>query len=307
MKKIVLAGGTGHLGSLLQTHFLQKGWEVIVISRSEQISSDPSLRFVQWDGRTLGEWVDYLEKSDVLINLSGKNISTRFTSENKKALTDSRILPTRIIGEAISSLKNPPQVWINFTGISIFEGMKGRLRDENDKDYGHTFLAKLTQQWEEALWAKDLVNTKKIALRISPVLSKDFGIFSELYPLTKLGLGGKVANGQQLLPWIHEDDLVGIVNWVIEQDNPRTIYHACSPNTVSNEEFMKALRMASGMKFGMPLPKLFASIGAFFKGVDSSLLLASTPTTTKYLIEEGYAFKFSYLHRAFEDLIKTTK
>lgn len=304
MTKIVLAGGTGHLGSLLQTHYLRKGWEVVVLSRHKQSSSLPHLSFVQWDGNTLGKWTDALEKADVIVNLSGKNISTRFTSENKKALTDSRIQPTNIIGEAISSLENPPRLWVNFTGISIFEGVKGRLRDENDKDYGHTFLAKLTQQWEEALWAKELVNTKKVALRISHVLSKEFGIFSELYPLTKLGLGGKVANGQQLLPWVHEDDLIGIINWVIQSANPRKVYHVCSPNTVSNEEFMKYLRLASGVTFGLPLPKLFASIGAFFKGVDSSLLLASTPTKTKYLIEDGYDFKYPYIRQAFEQLIK---
>lgn len=307
MAKIILAGGTGHLGSLLQTHFLQKGWEVIVLSRKTYESSNPLLHFVQWDGEHLGEWVDSLRAADVVVNLSGKSISTRFTAENKKLLTDSRIKPTRIIGKAISSLDNPPRLWINFSGISIFEEVEGSVRNEKDTDYGYTFLAQLSQQWETAFWAENLSHTQRVALRVSPVLSPDFGLFSELYPLTKLGLGGKVANGQQLMPWIHQDDLVGIVDWLIESENLHSVYHACSPNTISNQELMNALRDAAGVKFGMPLPRLFASIGAFIKGVNSSLLLASTPATTKYLIDDGYMFKFADIYPALKQLTQKTK
>ena len=303
MAKIVLAGGSGHLGKLLITHFLQNGDDVTVLSRQKSLEIHPKLKVVQWDAVALGDWVYALEGADVLINLCGQSIQCRFTKANKKSLTDSRIIPTELLSKAINGLENGPKLWINFSGVSIFNGAQG-LQDELSEQYSQDFLGKLCQKWERAFWESTCLHTEKVVLRISPVLSPKSGMFSELYPLTKFGLAGHVGSGKQYVSWIHETDFVNLILWIIDQVDRESIYHACSPNPVTNAEFMRALRLASGSHIGLPLPIILAKIGAYFKGVDASLLLETVPVTTLLLQKNDFKFIFPYINPSFKNLIK---
>ena len=303
MKKIIIAGGTGNIGKLLVEKFLKLNYQVVILSRHDQQSKKDGLQYVKWDGETIGEWVDVLEKADAVINLSGKSIQCRFTEENKKALLSSRVKPTAILGKAIEQSTTAPRLWINFSGISVFEGIKGE-NDEYSTNYANTFLANLTKQWEETFFKSNTPETTKVCLRLSPVLSKDFGMFKELYPLAKLGLGGKVGDGEQLISWIHELDLVELVVWILNQEKPSHTYHACVSNPISNKQFMKDLRTVVGTPFGMPLPAPLAKVGAFFKGVESDMLLLTNNVSTTKTIEEGFVFTYPNTIKAFKHLTK---
>ncbi|MGH2622542.1 MAG: hypothetical protein ACRDE7_02660, partial [Sphingobacterium sp.] len=223
--------------------------------------------------------------------------------KNKERLTNSRIVPTKLLAKAINSLTNTPKLWINFSGVSIFNGAK-EIQDELGKEFSEDFLGKLCQKWEAAFWDSACLNTQKIVLRISPVLSVKSGMFAELYPLTRYGLAGHIGSGKQFVSWIHETDFVNLVLWIISQVNREAIYHACSPNPVTNAQFMRALRLASGRNFGLPLPVFMAKVGAYFKGVDPSLMLETVPVTTLLLPKNDFKFIFPYIHSSFEDLIK---
>lgn len=301
MRKIVLAGGSGHLGTLLKAAFLDVGWEVVILSRQRNKKED-GVTYVFWDGEHLGAWVHALEGVDTVINLSGKSIQCRFTSENRAILERSRILPTDALGRAISECDKPPRLWINFSGISIFSGLN-ELQDEASIAVGNDYLAQLTRRWEAAFSAFDLSDTLKVILRVSPVLSKQHGMFAELLPIAKWGLGGKVADGRQYVSWVHQQDFVALIQWIIERTQPRRVYHACSPHPVTNATFMKALRESVGVSFGLPLPRLMARIGSFVKGVDSSILLQSVPATTKYTVEDGFVFQLGNIKEALTDLV----
>lgn len=300
--KIVLAGGTGNIGELLIASFLSQGFKVTVLTRSVKYSDQ--VDYVQWDGEHIGDWVGALERTDVLINLCGETITKRFTEKNRKILENSRLLPTSVIGVAIERMVNPPRLWINFSGISIYSGVK-KIQDESSVLYGNDFLANLTKQWERSFLSSEARSTKKVILRISAVLSPNFGMVKELYPLAKIGLAGTIGNGRQYISWIHQDDLARLINWIITLENPRELYHACSPNPVKNREYMAAFRQAVGVLVGIPLPKLLAKIGAFAKGVDSSLLLQTVPATTHYTLDDGFVFQFPYIAPAFNQLIKS--
>lgn len=302
-KKIVLAGGTGNIGNLLRKVFVELDYEVIILSRKFQHAKRQNISYVQWDGETKGDWIQALDAADALINLSGKSIQCRFTESNKKELLDSRLQPTKILAEAIEEINTPPRLWINFSGVSIFEGIDGK-HDETSKNYGNTFLANLTKQWESAFFSAKTLNTTKVCLRLSPVLSRDFGMFKELYPLAKLGLGGQVGNGKQQVCWIHEQDLVKMVLWIINHESPSTLYHACTPEPASNKEFMKNLRKAVGMPLGIPLPTVFAQLGAFFKGVESDMLLLTNEVYANQPTQEGFKYIYPTTFIAFEQLTK---
>ncbi|WP_353140365.1 NAD-dependent epimerase/dehydratase family protein [Pseudopedobacter sp.] len=307
MAKVILAGGTGSLGLLLTDAFLQRGDEVLVLTRRQKIINQRSnVKYVLWDGENLGDWVKEIEKSDVIINLSGERINKRFTAKNKSLLERSRFLPTQIIGTAIQKLEQPPGLWINFSGISIFSGVQSGIQDESSRQYGTDFLASLTQKWESIVYQTNLQHTNKIILRISPVLSRNSGMFKELYPIVKSGLGGKVGNGKQYVSWIAETDFIRLVLWLVDNNPEHSVYHASSPFPVTNEQFMTALRQSAGIGFGLPFPKSLIKIGAFLKGIDSSLILSSVPAVSKFSLEEGFEFEYPYIYQTFNQLIKYT-
>ncbi|MFZ4261877.1 TIGR01777 family oxidoreductase [Sphingobacterium sp. HJSM2_6] len=306
MSKIIIAGGSGNLGKLLSNYFVNQGHDVYILSRAIQETSQAGLQYVPWDGEQLGDWTKALEDADVLINLSGVSINRRFSSANRKLLRDSRIGPTLLLGKAINGLINPPKLWINASGVSLFQRLV-EINDEQSTATGQGFLAALVQEWEAAFNAIDLVQTRKIILRISPVLSLNFGMLIPLIPLAKWGLGGHVGNGKQLVSWIHEEDFVAMVAWIMENGTENNLFHACSPNPISNAEFMAQLRNEVGRKLGLPVPKLLAEMGAFFQGVDAGLLLDSVPVTTKLTIENGFKFKFPYIDQAIGEIINRSK
>lgn len=305
MAKIVLAGGTGNLGSMLIPMFRAREDEIIVLTRRKMIKHYPQVQFVQWDGHHMDDWVEEIEGADVLINLCGASINTRFTEDNKQVLRDSRIVPTRTLGCAVQQLARPPRLWINFSGVSIFSGAQ-QLQNELGDDFSDDFLGELAKHWEDAFQAVELQTTQKLVLRMGPVLSKQSGMFKELYPLAKWGLGGQVGDGQQMISWIHEDDFIRLVEWAVVTEGIPGILHACSPNPVPNREFMRALRHAVNSPIGLPLPTPMAKIGAFLKGVDPSLLLDSVPVTTFSTLEKGFEFNFPYIQPAFNQLVKKT-
>ncbi len=303
MAKIVLAGGTGNLGQLLLPYLKEKGDQIVILSRKKMIKHHPGVEFMVWDGMTEGEWTKSLDDADVLINLSGASINRRFTPKNRDILYRSRIQPTKLLGKVIEKQAKPPKLWINISGVSIFNGASG-LQDETSVAYGSDFLAKLAQDWEAACLHSATPNTEKVILRMSPLLSKNSGLLEELIPLAKLGLAGTIGSGKQMMPWIHEEDFVRLVDWIIRQEAPAAIYHACSPNPETNKHFMEVLRKAVGRSFGLPLPTALAKLGAFVKGTDSSLLLETVPVTTIVTLENGFKFNFPYLHDAIKTLIK---
>ena len=302
-KRIVLAGGSGNIGKLLSFILIHLEYEVVILSRNTKKSNQPKLKYVQWDGETLGDWYSELEHVDTIINLSGKSIQCRFTESNKKELLDSRILPTKVLGEAIAKLKIAPRLWINFSGISKFEGLSG-MHDEYSESNSDTFLAHLTNEWEKTFYSTEIQNTTKVVLRLSPVLSRKFGMLKELYPLAKLGLGGRVADGNQYVSWIHELDLVRLVIWIINHDNPSLIYHASSPFPETNENFMRKLRKTLGTSIGVPLPTILAKVGAYIKGVESDMLLLNNAVKSSKTINEGFTFSYGDINQAFEHLTK---
>lgn len=306
MGKIVLAGGSGNIGKMLAQSFLERGDQVYILSRSNRRSAQKNLLYVQWSGEALGSWTEVLKGADVLINLSGESIQKRLTKRNRILLEESRLKPTRALGRAVASISHPPKLWINFSGVSLFEGIDG-IHTEDSETYANTFLAQLVKKWEAAFWNADTPQTTKVVLRLSPVLQRSAGMFAELYPLVKMGLGGTVGEGSQCVSWVHERDLLHMVHWIIERAAPSSVYHACSPYPTTNKEFMRLFRKEAGVTFGLRLPAAIAKVGAFFKGVDESFLFESVSVVSKRFSEQGFRFEYANLTEAFRELVSRPK
>ncbi len=299
--KIVIAGGTGALGGLLADFYVAKGWEVVLLTRSVRPSTQV-IRYVMWDGRTLGKWADELIDAKAVVNVAGRSINTRFTENNKQKILDSRIDSTAIIGEAIGISKRPPEVWINAGGISIYEP-SDILRTEADVPDGTGFLAGVSRAWETVFAEADTPVTRKLQLRISSVLTSKGGILSPLVKLTKLGLGGTIGSGRQYVSWIHEQDFVKLVDWCIRSRNVQGILHTSSPNPTQNKDFMRALRKRLSVSYGLPNYEWSTKIGAWLIGTEPELALSGHRVVSHRLQEEEFTLDFPELPDALHNLM----
>lgn len=300
MRKIVIAGGTGFLGSCLAAHFLSTHDHVIILTRSVSHTTG-SVVYIQWDGRTLGEWKECLENADVLINLNGKSVDCRYTEKNKKLIYDTRLEATAVLGQAIQHCQQPPKLWINAASATIYRHVLHKEMDEYTGEFGSGFSVDVCQQWEAVFNRFDLAKTRKVIIRTGIVLGKS-GPLKPLKILAQLGAGGKQGNGNQYFSWLHEDDFANIIEFICSNIHLSGVYNVTVPSPIPNHQLMKAMRTAVGMPFGLPLPKWLLEIGAILIGTETELILKSRRVIPKRLIESGYQFRFTDIESALKDL-----
>lgn len=291
---ILIAGGTGFIGTYLKKRFEEKGENVKLVSRT---GID-----VPWVHQSL---VDELEHTDMVINLAGKTINCRHTGENKKMILDSRIKATSLLGNAIAACKNPPMLWVNASASAIYKSDTIAPATETSEHLADDFLADVVRRWETDFFSFKLPSTRQIALRTSVVLGRSKGAFPSLLRLTRLGLGGKVGNGKQIFSWIHIGDYFRIVEFLIQNDSITGVVNCTSPAPLSNAALMKEMRSKVKIPFGLPAPEFAVRIGAFFIGTESSLLLDSTNIYPERLLNAGFKFKFGDISTAISDLVSS--
>ncbi len=303
--KVVIPGGTGHVGASLQRHFLARGDEVVIVSRS---GGD-----VRWDGRTLGPWVESIDGADVVINLAGRSVNCRYTAANMQQMIDSRVESTRIVGEAIASVKNPPKVWLQSSTATIYADRYDIANDEstgiiggNEPDSPSKWVGsiKIALAWEAEFDRAATPQTRKIAMRSAMTMSPDKGsIFNVLCSLTKRGLGGRIGSGRQFISWIHETDFSSAIDFVIANEFLAGAINFAAPNPLPQADFQKILRKNLGVKVGLPATKWMAEIGALVMGTETELILKSRRVVPRVLLDSGFSFQFPNWDEASQDLV----
>lgn len=234
-RKIVIAGGTGFVGTSLVKACQEAGFEVVALSRHLH---DGAARTVVWDGRSLGDWAQELDGVFALINLAGEPISQKWTEGSKRRILESRTESTEVLCQAVSRAQMPPQKWINASAVGYYGDRQDEVLDESSSE-GTGFLADVCRQWESAFFACG-APLRKTAVRLGMVLGCG-GALTPLRRLAKFGLAGTAGSGDQYVSWIQVDDLCGIVLKCLEIDAP-LIVNATSPEPSKNRNFMAAVR-----------------------------------------------------------------
>jgi uncharacterized protein len=302
--KIILAGGSGYLGTVLAHHFKPLAKDIVILSRKTH-KPDEHVRTVVWNGKDKGDWVRELDGAELLINLSGKNVNCRYTEKNKREIINSRVAPTNVLGSVIGDLYHPPRVWINITSATIYRHAEDRGQDEANGQIGYGFSVDVCKKWEAAFDSFVLPGTRKIKLRMAIVLGRADGVFPRLLNLVKFGLGGKQGNGKQMISWIHEQDAARIIEWLI--DHPvEGVINCSAPEPIRNGEMMRCIRRAYGIPFGLPAPQWLLETGALLIGTETELILKSRWVLSSRLQQEGYHFLFSNANHAIHDLLSTS-
>jgi len=303
MKKIVIAGGTGFLGSCLSLHYEANGWGVIILTRGAA-RQQGSVQYVSWDGKNPGPWVNTLEGADVVVNLNGRSVDCRYTEENKRLIYSSRLDATAILGTAIQRAKTPPKVWLNAASATIYRYAEDREMDEYTGEIGTGFSVDVCQKWEAVFNSVEIPNTRKIVLRTGIVLGNQGGPLRPLKILARLGAGGRQGSGRQYCSWLHETDFVQIVDFLVRHMETTGVYNVTAPVPVTNRLFMRALRKAMGMPAGIPLPAWLLTVGARVIQTEVELILKSRRVVPARLLQAGYRFRFPTIEKAVADLCR---
>lgn len=279
--KIAINGTSGFVGKHLIPFFEQKGYEVVKIKR------------VAYDN--IKELKNLLSGCDGVINLAGASISKKWTKEYKKVLFDSRIKTTKCLVQAINEMQTPPSWLLSTSAVGIYK--EAQAHDENSTNFNDGFLGNLAKEWEsEALKAQE-AGVKVSILRFGVVLGNG-GAMSEMLPIFKLGLGGVLGDGKQGFSWIHVKDLLKACEFVISQNGG--IFNFTAPNPTTNEIFTKTLGKTLKKPTFFKVPP-FALKLKFGEG--ASILLSGQEVYPKKLLESGFAFEFSTIQEALEDLL----
>jgi len=311
--KLVIPGGTGHLGKLLVASFGQQGDEIVVLTRTPRSEGCAGARVVAWDGRTIGPWADEIDGADAVINLAGRTVNCRYTRANLKQMMDSRVDSTRVIGTAIERSSHPPAVWLQMSTAAIYAHRFDAPNDENTGQVGGEEpdaptrwrpSIEIAKAWEETQCEAIAPETRKVALRSAIVMSPEAGgPFDILLHLTRWGLGGAIAGGRQFVSWIHDRDFARAVEFLLERKEVHGPVNLAAPHPLPQGDFMAALRAASGARFGLPAAKWMAEIGAFFLGTETELVLKSRYVVPGRLLDAGFAFHFYEWPAAARDLV----
>lgn len=313
-RRVVIAGASGFIGARLVEALSAEGAQVSSIGR----------------GTADAHWGDHeaivalVDGADLLINLAGKSVNCRYTSRNRAEIRRSRVETTEQLSRAVRAAAAPPALWINASTATIYRHAEDRPMTESDGDIGTGFSVGIATAWEDAFFAGDLPATRRVALRIAVVLG-DGGALVPLRALARFGLGGAqldgrwpigrarrragtghefgARGGRQRFSWVHLDDVVGVVRFVRDHPELDGAINVSAPEPVENRVFMRTLRYALGMPFGLAAPRWMLETGMFVLRTETELVLKSRWVLPERLLEAGYRFAHPELDPALREII----
>ena len=294
--RIVLAGGSGFLGSALGRSFERDGHEVLNLTRRQPPRTPGEVTWTP-DG-TAGSWAAAVDGADAVVNLAGAGLADRrWNAPRKQAILNSRVLPTRSVVAAVARATAPPRVLVSASGVNYY-GPRGDEPVTETTPPGHDFLADLCVQWErEAEQASSV--TRVILVRTGLVLDSGGGALARMLLPFRLGAGGPIGSGKQYMSWIHRADWIRLIRWLVDTAAARGAFNATAPNPVTNAAFARALGRSLHRPALIPVPA-FALRAAL--GEMAELLLTGQRALPARATESGFTFQFDRIDDAFADL-----
>jgi uncharacterized protein (TIGR01777 family) len=289
--KILIAGASGLVGSALVSKLKAEGAEVTPLVRSAAKPGE-----IEWHPDRASIDPPALEGFDAVINLAGDGIANgRWTEEKKRRILDSRVNGTRLLSETMAQLSRKPKTFINASAIGFY-GSRGDALVDEESEPGEGFLAGVCRQWESATAPAEQAGIGVVKLRLGVILTKDGGIMGSMLAPFKLGLGGKIGSGEQVISWVAMDDVVAAISFILQNESLRGPINVVAPHPATNEEFTKTLGRVLSRPTFMTMPA-FAAHLAFGEMADE-MMLSSTRVAGKVLNDAGFKFNYPELEGA---------
>jgi uncharacterized protein (TIGR01777 family) len=305
--KVVIAGGTGFLGTPLAERYAEEGHDVRVLTRSllpgdsrhDPGTGVPGVTRVGWkpDGQS-GPWSSALDGADALINLAGEGIAdARWTPQRKALLRDSRIVPTRSLVAATQSVASRPRVFISGSGVGYYGAGDSPKTEESSA--GLDFLAGICVDWEGEARKAEHPSTRVVFLRTGIVLEKSGGALAQMMLPFRFFAGGRLGSGRQYISWIHRLDWIDLVRWIVTAAAVSGPVNATAPVPVTNREFARALGRAMHRPSLAPAPGFALKLGL---GERAEPILASSRVLPTKAQAAGFHFRYPEIDQAFRGI-----
>jgi uncharacterized protein (TIGR01777 family) len=294
--KIVMAGGTGFLGRPLVERLAAGGHDIVILTRTPRAGAG-TVRYVGWrpDG-TAGDWSEQLDGADAVINLAGENLADRrWTTEYKEVLRQSRILSTRSLVAAVRRTTHKPSILLSGSAIGYYGATGDEPLDESFPP-GSDFLATLCVDWEAEAHAASALGCRVIIVRTGVVLASDGGALKKMMPPFLFFVGGPIGSGTQFMSWIHRDDWIALVVWLLEQPNVTGVFNATAPNPVTNRDFSTALGRALHRPSWLTVPRF--ALRAILGEMANIALFNGQRVAPKRALDSGFTFSHTQIDDA---------
>lgn len=302
--RVIITGGTGLIGRALSEALAADGNEVVVLTRNPDKAKEmpKGVHLQKWDGATPAGWGHLVDGAGAIVNLAGEGIAdSRWSKERKQAIRQSRVAAGNAVTEAIKGAANKPQVLIQSSAVGYYGGATGNELVTEAHSPGSDFLAKVCFDWEISTAAVPRLGVRRAVVRTGIVLSMAGGAFPKQLLPFKLYAGGPVGSGKQWMPWIHIDDEVRAIQFLIANPQAEGPFNLAAPNPVTNKEFGKMIGEVMGRPSFMPAPD-FALKTVF--GEMSTILLEGQRVVPKKLLDLGFEFRYPTPRAALEALLR---
>ena len=299
--RVIITGGTGLIGRALATSLASDGHEVIVLTRNPRPDDQlpAGVQQVKWDARSADGWAEYADGAYAIVNLAGEGLAdSRWSEERKKRIYASRTNAGKAVVEAVRLAANKPKVVVQASGINYYGPHENETITESSGP-GADFLAQVCFDWEAATAPVETMGVRRAIIRSGIVLSNEGGAWPRIVLPFKLFAGGPIGSGKQYWPWIHLDDEVGVIRFLLENEASSGPFNLCTPTPLTNKEFAQQLGAGMGRPAFFPVPSI--ALQMVF-GEMSTVLLDGVRAIPQRLQELGYTFKYPTAEAAFKSL-----
>ncbi len=304
-RRIIVTGGTGFIGQSLRSDLIDAGYEVIVLTRQAAGAKkifDNKVIPVQWDGNSSAGWLEYAEGAHAIVNLAGENIgSGRWTKKKKQRILSSRIQAGLAVTEAIRMARNKPKVLIQASGIGIYGDRSDELIDESSSA-GSGFMPDIAQQWEQSVKTIETSAVRVVYLRTGVVLGKGAEFLKRILLPFRFFVGGYLGSGDQWISWIHLQDEINAIRFLIEKEDLKGAFNLSAPNPVRFKDFSKILSKIISRPSWFHVPGFLLKI--VLGEMADGLILSGQRAIPKKLLNAGFEFRFPALEPALADILK---
>jgi uncharacterized protein (TIGR01777 family) len=303
--RVLISGGSGLVGLALAERLVHSGHRVVISSRAPaRVKKVPGgVKVEAWDAASWQELVPLIDGADAVVHLVGENLAAgRWTRARKRRIRDSRIESSRALATAVANAKSPPGVLVQASAVGYY-GPRGDEEIDEEATVGGDFLAGLCQDWEEASAEVETLGVRRPLLRTGPVLSAAGGALPRMLLPFRLFVGGPVGSGQQWFPWIHLEDEVGAICFLLEHGLATGPFNLTAPHPLRNRDFSHLLGKVLRRPSAMPVP---AAVLRLAFGELGELLLTGQRAVPKKLLEAGYEFHYSEAEGALREILGRT-
>ncbi len=298
--KVAISGVSGLVGTALRANLTAAGHDVLALSRRASL---PPLTTITWDIENGRFDASLLEGVDVIVHLAGEPVAQRWNEKTKKAIRHSRVRGTKLLVEGLKSLKLKPKLLLSASAVGFYGDGEDRELDETSPR-GEGFLPEVCQEWEAAALDAMGLGMRAVCLRTGIVLSTKGGALAKMLLPFRLGLGGRLSTGRQWMPWIHIDDLVGAMRFIMEKEDLMGVVNGTTPNPVTNADFTKGLGRVLRRPTLFPVPEFGLTL---LFGDMAQILLEGQKVKPQKLLAAVFAFRHPELEEALSDIIATRK